>query len=256
MILLHHLGCSAQLPHSAADRFLYHSHSLCGGERIFGSGTKLFVTDEQVVKPVVSVCLIASRVHLEGRSSLLCLASGMFPPLVRFSWKRQKKNGGLEELPPAEGWQTNFQRSGRSAAIRAVDSDSLHTYKYSCSVEHEGGRVEAQTQQEVPATPPPTAAAPPPTAAAPPPTAAAPPPTAAAPAHLPEETSPASDPAASSVPPQPVKLSASFQSELRVKLLCLLYTLLIVKSLVCCCGLSLLMILRNKGASTGCTHAD
>ncbi|KAM4551982.1 uncharacterized protein PAE49_015547 [Odontesthes bonariensis] len=216
---------------------------------IFGSGTKLFVTDEQVVKPVVSVCPIASRVHLEGRSSLLCLASGMFPPLVRFSWKRQKKNGGLEELPPAEGWQTNFQRSGRSAAIRAVDSDSLHTYKYSCSVEHEGGRVEAQTQQEVPATPPPTAAAPPPTAAAPPPTAAAP-------AHLPEETSPASDPAATSVPPQPVKLSASFQSELRVKLLWLLYTLLIVKSLVCCCGLSLLMILRNKGASTGCTHAD
>ncbi|XP_075338985.1 uncharacterized protein LOC142398735 [Odontesthes bonariensis] len=267
------------------------------GYDIFGSGTKLFVTDEQVVKPVVSVCPIASRVHLEGRSSLLCLASGMFPPLVRFSWKRQKKNGGLEELPPAEGWQTNFQRSGRSAAIRAVDSDSLHTYKYSCSVEHEGVRVEVQTQQgnqgsvtvfsrdsascgdavkesrgaedghfslqlqtfslsEVPATPPPTAAAPPPTAAAPPPTAAAPPPTAAAPAHLPEETSPASDPAASSVPPQPVKLSASFQSELRVKLLCLLYTLLIVKSLVCCCGLSLLMILRNKGASTGCTHAD
>ncbi|KAM4551099.1 immunoglobulin lambda-like polypeptide 5 isoform 2-T2 [Odontesthes bonariensis] len=205
MILLHHLGCSAQLPHSAADRFLYHSHSLCAGERIFGSGTKLFVTDEQVVKPVVSVCPIASRVHLEGRSSLLCLASGMFPPLVRFSWKRQKKNGGLEELPPAEGWQTNFQRSGRSAAIRAVDSDSLHTYKYSCSVEHEGGRVEAQTQQGNQGS---------------------------------------------------VTLSASFQSELRVKLLCLLYTLLIVKSLVCCCGLSLLMILRNKGASTGCTHAD
>ncbi|XP_075338720.1 immunoglobulin lambda-1 light chain-like [Odontesthes bonariensis] len=165
----------------------------CYGYLIFGSGTKLFVTDQQVVKPWVSVCPIASRVHLEGRSSLLCLASGMFPPLVRFSWKRQKKNGGLEELPPAEGWQTNFQRSGRSAAIIAVDSNSLHTYKYSCSVEHEGDRA-----------PPPT----------------------------------------------------SFQSELRVKLLCLLYTLLIVKSLVCCCGLSLLMILRNKGASTGCTHAD
>ncbi|XP_072219564.1 immunoglobulin lambda-1 light chain-like [Leuresthes tenuis] len=210
---------------------------------IFGSGTKLYVTDEQVVKPVVSVCPIASRVHLEGKSSLLCLASDMFPPLVQFSWKRQKKNGGLEELPPAEGWQTNFKRSGRSAAIRAVDSDSLHTYKYSCYVEHEGGTVEAQTQQEVPATPPPTAAPPPPTAA---------PPT-----HLPEETSAAADPAATSVPPQqPVKLSVSFQSECRVKLLCLLYTVLIVKSLVYCCGLSLLMILRNKGPSTSCTHAD
>ncbi|XP_075338732.1 immunoglobulin lambda-1 light chain-like [Odontesthes bonariensis] len=196
MILLHHLGCSAQLPHSAADRFLYHSHSLCGegyGYLIFGSGTKLFVTDEQVVKPVVSVYPAASRVHLEGRSSLLCLASGMFPPLVRFSWKRQKKNGGLEQL--------ELRESGRTASIRIVDRDPLHTYKYSCSVEHEGGRVEAQTQQDV---------------------------------------SP--------------WLIQRLQNQ--VKLLCLLYTLLIVKSLVCCCGLSLLMILRNKGASTGCTHAD
>ncbi|CAI5678296.1 unnamed protein product [Oreochromis niloticus] len=48
----------------------------------------------------------------------------------------------------------------------------------------------------------------------------------------------------------------SFQSQCRVKLLCLLYTVLIVKSLVYCCGLSLLMILTNKGPSTNCTHAD
>ncbi|XP_039900732.1 immunoglobulin lambda-1 light chain-like [Simochromis diagramma] len=68
---------------------------------IFGSGTKLSVTDEQVVKPVVSVYPAASRAHLEGNSSLLCVASAMFPPLVQFSWKRQKKNGGeAEELPP------------------------------------------------------------------------------------------------------------------------------------------------------------
>ncbi|KAM4551945.1 immunoglobulin lambda-1 light chain-like isoform 3-T3 [Odontesthes bonariensis] len=224
MILLHHLGCSAQLPHSAADRFLYHSHSLCGGGQwylIFGSGTKLFVTDEQVVKPVVSVYPAASRVHLEGRSSLLCLASGMFPPLVRFSWKRQKKNGGLEELPPAEGEQLELRESGRTASILLIRQQENSTYKYSCSVEHEGGRVEAQTQQELPA---PAASCP-----------------------------PVRDPADL---PALQRAAASFQSELRVKLLCLLYTLLIVKSLVCCCGLSLLMILRNKGASTGCTHAD
>ncbi|KAM4552108.1 uncharacterized protein PAE49_015634 isoform 1-T2 [Odontesthes bonariensis] len=268
MILLHHLGCSAQLPHSAADRFLYHSHSLCGGGYgyyIFGSGTKLFVTDEQVVKPVVSVYPAASRVHLEGRSSLLCLASGMFPPLVRFSWKRQKKNGGLEELPPAEGEQLELRESGRTASILLIRQQENSTYKYSCSVEHEGGRVGAQTQQgnqgsvtvfsrdsascgdavresrgaedghfslqlqtfdsfSVSELPAPAASCPP-------------------------ERDPADLPALQ-------RAAASFQSELRVKLLCLLYTLLIVKSLVCCCGLSLLMILRNKGASTGCTHAD
>ncbi|XP_030581499.1 immunoglobulin lambda-1 light chain-like [Archocentrus centrarchus] len=187
--------------------------------KIFGSGTKLYVTDEQVVKPVVSVYPAASRAHLEGSSSLLCVASAMFPPLVQFSWKRQKKNGGLEELPPAEGEQLELREPGRSASILLIPQNS--TWKYSCSVKHEGGTVEAQTQEELPA---PAASCPP-------------------------EREPADLPAL-----QPADWS--FQSQCRVKLLCLLSTVLIVKSLVYCCGLSLLMILRNKGASTNCTHAD
>ncbi|KAL3989070.1 hypothetical protein ACER0C_013388 [Sarotherodon galilaeus] len=180
---------------------------------IFGSGTKLSVTDEQVVKPVVSVYPAASRAHLEGNSSLLCVASAMFPPLVQFSWKRQKKNGReAEELPPAEGEQLELRESGRTIAIRMVDGSDSDTYKYSCWVKHEGGTVEAQTQQGI--------------------------------TRL-------SVCLFVSVCP-----SVSFQSQCRVKLLCLLYTVLIVKSLVYCCGLSLLMILTNKGASTNCTHAD
>ncbi|KAL3989049.1 hypothetical protein ACER0C_013367 [Sarotherodon galilaeus] len=180
---------------------------------IFGSGTKLSVTDEQVVKPVVSVYPAASRAHLEGNSSLLCVASAMFPPLVQFSWKRQKKNGGEpEELPPAEGEQLELRESGRSASILLIQEQDTNTYKYSCWVKHEGGTVEAQTQQGI--------------------------------TRL-------SVCLFVSVCP-----SVSFQSQCRVKLLCLLYTVLIVKSLVYCCGLSLLMILTNKGASTNCTHAD
>ncbi|XP_030581481.1 uncharacterized protein LOC115777673 [Archocentrus centrarchus] len=190
-----------------------------GGYRIFGSGTKLSVTDEQVVKPVVSVYPAASRAHLEGSSSLLCVASAMFPPLVQFSWKRQKKNGGLEELPPAEGEQLELREPGHRASILLIPQNS--TWKHSCSVKHEGGTVEAQTQEELPA---PAASCPP-------------------------EREPADLPAL-----QPADWS--FQSQCRVKLLCLLSTVLIVKSLVYCCGLSLLMILRNKGASTNCTHAD
>ncbi|XP_042285172.1 immunoglobulin lambda-1 light chain-like [Thunnus maccoyii] len=184
---------------------------------IFGSGTKLYV-DEQVVKPVVSVYPAASRAHLEGKSSLLCLASAMSPPVVQFSWKRQKKNGTLEDLQPAEGEQLELREPGRTVAIRVVDRDALYTYKYRCYVKHEGETVEAQTEQEVASLLPPSPAPP-----------AAPP----------------ADPPAAPVP-----------SQYQVKLLCVLYTVLIVKSLVYCCGLSLLMILRNKGPSTNCTHAD
>ncbi|XP_047223768.1 uncharacterized protein LOC124869735 isoform X1 [Girardinichthys multiradiatus] len=206
---------SPQLTHSTADWVLEQSFSLCGGfwYHIFGSGTKLYVSDEKVVKPVVSVYPAASRAHLEGKSSLLCLASDMFPPLVQISWKRQKKDGDLEDLPPAEGEQLELRESGRTASILLVHRQENGSSKYSCSVQHEGGRVEAQTLQELPAP-------------------------------------------AASCPPERPDLAAlqqadlSFQSQCRVKLLCLLYTVLIVKSLVYCCGLSLLMMLRTKGPST------
>ncbi|XP_059201125.1 immunoglobulin kappa light chain-like [Centropristis striata] len=207
---------SVKLNHSAT----YYCSCLKVAFIIFGSGTKLFV-GEQVVKPVVSVYPAAPRAHLEGKSSLLCLASAMFPPLVRFSWKRRKENGPLEELPPAEGEQLELRESGRIAAVLLLRQQESSTYKYRCYVQHEGGQVEAPTEQEVPA----------------------------AAASCPPEREPADLPALQ-------QADWSFQSQCRVKLLCLLYTVLIVKSLVFCCGLSLLMIIRNKGPSTNCTHAD
>ncbi|XP_023282851.1 immunoglobulin lambda-1 light chain-like isoform X2 [Seriola lalandi dorsalis] len=199
MILVHNVDSF-----SSADTFnsrqVFVSVFFTVGSFIFGSGTKLYVTDEAVVKPVVSVYPAAPRAHPEGKSSLLCLASAMSPPLVQFSWKRQKEDGSLEELKPDDGEQLELRESGRTAAILLIHQPENSTYKYHCYVKHEGGTVEAQTQQVVPLDP--------------------------------------------------------LQPQCRVKLLCLLYTVLIVKSLVYCCGLSLLMVLRNKGPSTNCTHAD
>ncbi|XP_022616793.1 immunoglobulin lambda-1 light chain-like [Seriola dumerili] len=197
------------------------------GYLIFGSGTKLYVTDEPVVKPVVSVYPAASRAHLEGKSSLLCLASAMSPPLVQFSWKRQKEDGSLEELTRDDGEQLVLTEPGRTAAILLIHQPENSTYKYSCYVKHEGGTVEAQTQQEVPA---PAAPCPP--------------------EREPADLAALQQDDFAAVPLDPLP------PQCRVKLLCLLYTVLIVKSLVYCCGLSLLMILTNKGPSTNCRRAD
>ncbi|XP_026005147.1 uncharacterized protein LOC113010324 isoform X2 [Astatotilapia calliptera] len=202
---------------------------------IFGSGTKLSVTDgnQSTQKRTTQAPRVPAntqqsptrpagpRVHVEGNSSLLCVPPAMFPHLVQLSCKRQKKNGRLEELPPADGEQLELRESGRNTSILLIHQQEKSTYKCTCWVKHEGGTVEARTQQELPA---PAASCPP-------------------------EREPADLPAL-----QPADLS--FQSQCRVKLLCLLYTVLIVKSLVYCCGLSLLMMLTNKGASTNCTHAD
>ncbi|XP_044225138.1 immunoglobulin lambda-1 light chain-like [Thunnus albacares] len=229
-------GCEVKIQKVKLSHSATYYCSLCFtvNVMIFGSGTKLFVTDEQVVKPVVSVYPAA---HLEGKSSLLCLASAMSPPVVQFSWKKQK-NGRLEDLPLAAGERLELREPRCTASILLLHQQERSTYKYRCSVKHEGGTVRAQTEQDVSTLPPPTTA---PTAT---PTSA---PTATPPAVPSESPTPApsADPPAALVP-----------SQYQVKLLCVLYTVLIVKSLVYCCGLSLLMILRNKGPSTNCTHAD
>ncbi|XP_069026197.1 immunoglobulin lambda-like polypeptide 5 [Embiotoca jacksoni] len=199
---------SLHLTRSAEDRFLYQSVSLCVW--IFGSGTKLYVTDKPVVKPEVIMYPAACRAHLEGRTFLLCLASAMFPPEVQFSWKRQKKNDLLEKLLTSEGEQLELREPGRTASIRVVDQDDLHTFRYHCYVKHESNQ-----REEVPA---PATTDPP-------------------------ETEPTD-------PPSLQQADLSFQSLRRVKLLCVLYTVLIVKSLVYCCGLSLMTSLRNKRPST------
>ncbi|XP_060941075.1 immunoglobulin lambda-1 light chain-like [Limanda limanda] len=179
---------------------------------IFGSGTKLFVDDRPLVTPVVSVYPAASIAALDGKSTLLCVASNMVPPLVQFSWTRQREGGPLETLSSADGEQLELSGTGRTAAIMVVDRHASYTYNYTCHVRHEGGTVEAPAEQGegslVHANPAPTTPAP--------------------------------------TAPAPTALAAVAWSQRQVKLLCLLYTLLMVKSLVYCGGLALIHILRNR----------
>uniref|UniRef100_A0A3P9I9G4 Ig-like domain-containing protein n=1 Tax=Oryzias latipes TaxID=8090 RepID=A0A3P9I9G4_ORYLA len=75
-------------------------------------------------------------------ASAICLT--MFPPVVQFSWKRQKNNGPLEDLTSEE--QLDLRESGYSTSILLVHQQEDSSYKYICSVKHEGGTVEAQTE--------------------------------------------------------------------------------------------------------------
>uniref|UniRef100_A0A3P9MJK8 Ig-like domain-containing protein n=1 Tax=Oryzias latipes TaxID=8090 RepID=A0A3P9MJK8_ORYLA len=132
---------TAEKTQSGSHSFLEHTFSLClgYGYGIFGSGTGLFVTGKKNHFCSFS-CLIVENV-----SSLLCLASAMFPPVVQFSWKRQKNNGPLEDLTSEE--PLDLRESGYSASILLLHQQEDSSYKYICSVKHEGGTVEAQTQQ-------------------------------------------------------------------------------------------------------------
>ncbi|CAJ1087265.1 ras-associated and pleckstrin homology domains-containing protein 1-like [Xyrichtys novacula] len=175
-------------------------------------------TGEQVVEPVVRVYPAASR------GQLLCVASGMFPPLVKFSWKRQKERGGVEVLPSADSRQQKLQETGCSASILHINQQEISSDQYLCNVQHQGGtrEVPAPTGRVTPAPTPSPSTAP----------------------TLSPSTAPTPSPSAS--PSPPLSASPSVPSQHQVKLLSLLYSLLIVKSLVYCCGLFLMTIFRDK----------
>ncbi|KAG8006625.1 hypothetical protein GBF38_021186 [Nibea albiflora] len=107
-----------------------------------------YATDK-VVKPVVSVYPAASRAHPDEKSFLVCVASAMFPPRVKFSWKRQKEDGSPKEVPRDVGEQLELRESGRAASILLIHRHESSAYKYRCSVQHMGSTVEAQIKQGV-----------------------------------------------------------------------------------------------------------
>ncbi|XP_039907775.1 immunoglobulin lambda-1 light chain-like [Simochromis diagramma] len=182
-------------------------------DRIFGSGAKLYVTDTPVAKPSVTVYQAASSDHLEEKRSLLCVASQMVPPVVKITWKSQKQDGSPLAAPPGDTEQLDIIESDYTASILLIHQQDENSHTYGCSVTHEGGTVEGQIEEGVSQSPP----------------KELPPDTLSTNQTLTE--GPSSE--------HPV-------SQKQVKLLCLVYTVLITKSLVYCCGVSLLRLIRRS----------
>ncbi|XP_052334501.1 immunoglobulin lambda-like polypeptide 1 [Oncorhynchus keta] len=153
----------------------------------FGSGTRLYVTDNKhVQKPKVTV-YPASNPEPNGKTTLLCLARDMFPDLVKISWKMEDEYSRTMEVPKAEGEQLEQREEGQTTSMIIIDKEKMDRNKYICSVEHEGGIQDVDIPR------------------------------------------------------------GSFPFMCSLNLASLVYTVMIVKSMVYCCGLSLLLHHRNMG---------
>ncbi|XP_062318915.1 uncharacterized protein LOC134021853 isoform X2 [Osmerus eperlanus] len=158
---------------------------------VFGSGTRLIVTDNEVKSPKVTIYPAFTH-QRNGRTIVLCRASDMFPDLVRFSWKMEREDGRLVEVPEAEREELEQREDGRVTSVIIIKNQEAKTKKYSCTVKHEVSNVE----------------------------------------DIPK-----------------IHKKELLQSMCSVNLASLVYTVMIVKSLVYCCGLSLLLLLRDKKGS-------
>ncbi|XP_036792203.1 immunoglobulin lambda-1 light chain-like [Oncorhynchus mykiss] len=157
---------------------------------VFGSGTRLYVTDNKhVQKPKVTV-YPASNPEPNGKTTLLCLARDMFPDLVKISWKMEDEYSRTMEVAKAETEQLEQREEGQTTSMIIIDKEKMYRNKYICSVEHEWGIQDVDIPRD------------------------------------------------------------SFPFMCSLNLASLVYTVMIVKSMVYCCGLSLLLHHRNMGKWT------
>ncbi|XP_070993567.1 M1-specific T cell receptor beta chain-like [Oncorhynchus clarkii lewisi] len=182
----------------------------------FGSGTTLYVTDGIQRKPKVTL-YSASNSESNEKTTLLCLARDMFPDLVKISWKIEEANGGRTEVPKAEGEQLEQREEEQTTSMIIIDKENTYRNKYICSVEHEWGAQHFVIPKDTPTT-------------------------MSAPAFR-NDTQES----------QTLQFTEdSFQSTCSLNLASVVYTVMIVKSMVYCCGLSLLLHNRilGRGPST------
>ncbi|XP_072544732.1 immunoglobulin kappa light chain-like, partial [Salminus brasiliensis] len=106
------------------------------GVKIFGSGTRLYVTDKKAKSPELSAYPISNKDE-NGKRTLLCQARGMFPDLVRFTWKDQ--NGKTVELSDTDDLleQKDKGEEVRVTSMLIIDEQKASSSNYTCVVQHE-----------------------------------------------------------------------------------------------------------------------
>ena len=103
---------------------------------ILFSPSFIIPSDKRVKEPKVTAYQ-APKTQTNKKTTLLCRASDMFPDLVRFSWKMERDDGRLVEVPEAEREELEQKEDGRVTSVIIIKNQGPKTKKYSCTVKHE-----------------------------------------------------------------------------------------------------------------------
>ncbi|CAL8323005.1 unnamed protein product [Arctogadus glacialis] len=143
----------------------------------------------------------------------------MVPEEVRVSWRRRGGGGGGGK----DGEQLELRAPTYAASILVIDQGETLTDQYICRVEHESGLQEVEVPAEGPGKTDVTVA-----------------------------TAVTTDPRRPGRPREGPsdETHQSLQVLSRARLASVLYTVMVVKSVLCCCGLALLLLHTNKTSRT------
>nr|XP_055057901.1 immunoglobulin kappa light chain-like isoform X2 [Misgurnus anguillicaudatus] len=127
------------------DSAIYYCACWISDRKVFGSGTRLYVTDvgkDKVIEPTLK-SYKPSKIQGDKRT-MVCQASKMFPDLVKFTWQTKTSTGGEWANVPDQQVIEQRDEVGKDppkvfvTSMITVDENTIKNNKYKCSVKHEG----------------------------------------------------------------------------------------------------------------------
>uniref|UniRef100_A0A672N5Y8 Ig-like domain-containing protein n=1 Tax=Sinocyclocheilus grahami TaxID=75366 RepID=A0A672N5Y8_SINGR len=112
--------------------------------KVFGSGTRLYVTGSPVKSPKLYGYL-PSKNDKRDKQTMLCQASGMFPDLVKFTWKKKSETGQLTDVPEENVVEQTNKNAVTVTSMMIIDKNTAENNDYQCTVVHEGITDKLQT---------------------------------------------------------------------------------------------------------------
>ncbi|XP_043117185.1 immunoglobulin kappa light chain-like isoform X1 [Puntigrus tetrazona] len=127
------------------DAGIYYCTYWSEDRKVFGSGTRLYVTEpgkDKFTAPTLSGYLPSkkdkNKKDKNGKQTMLCHASGMFPDLVRFEWKKKDADQWTAVSEGDVVEQRNEKPEVTVTSMLIVDKDKAQNDNYKCTVIHEG----------------------------------------------------------------------------------------------------------------------
>uniref|UniRef100_A0A8C2E1N0 Ig-like domain-containing protein n=1 Tax=Cyprinus carpio TaxID=7962 RepID=A0A8C2E1N0_CYPCA len=102
----------------------------------------MFLLGEPVKLPKVSGYLPSKKyIDKQGKQTMLCQASDMFPDLVKFTWRTKSEAGDFKDVPEENVVEQSYKRDNKTVTVTSmmiIDKNTIEKNNYQCTVTHEG----------------------------------------------------------------------------------------------------------------------
>ncbi|XP_039533757.1 immunoglobulin kappa light chain-like isoform X38 [Pimephales promelas] len=128
---------------------MYYCACWVSGRKVFGSGTRLYVTDQgkdTTKSPTLTAYLPTTKES--GKQTRICQATDMFPDLVKFNWKKKSNTGDWTDVSEDNVVEQRNVDPVIVTSILIVDQYTAGEDLYQCTLTYEGGMKQKTLQND------------------------------------------------------------------------------------------------------------